>query len=139
MVTDLDEKRALSVVDGRTKDAVDAHFAAIPAESVEVVAMDMWRPYIDAAAKWLPNARVCVDRFHVAWHLGDAVNAVRKQEHRRLRVEGDRTLVGTKYLWLESLASMKPVRRTLLAQLKGPCARTGRAWALRESASRPWD
>jgi transposase len=74
VVTDLDGKRVLSVVDGRTKDAVDAHFAAIPAESreaVEVVAMDMWRPYIDAAAKWLPNASVCFDRFHVARRLGD--------------------------------------------------------------------
>lgn len=39
--------------DGQTRDAVEAHFAAIHAdsrESIEVVAMDMWRPYIDAAA-----------------------------------------------------------------------------------------
>ena len=142
VVTDLDGKRVLSVVDGRTRDAVDAHFSAIPAESraaVEVVAMDMWRPYMDAAAKWLPNARVCFDRFHVARHLGDAVNTVRKQEHRRLRAEGDGTLTGTKYLWLESPASMRPERRTLLSRLKDACARTGRAWALKEAASKLWD
>jgi transposase len=142
VVTDLDGKRVLSVVDGRTKDAVDAHFAAIPAESreaVEVVAMDMWRRYMDAAAKWLPNARVCFDRFHVARHLGEAVNAVRKQEHKRLRAEGDGTLTGTKYLWLESPASMRPERRTLLGKLKDVCTRTGRAWALKEAASRLWD
>jgi transposase len=101
--------------------------------------MDMWRPYMDAAAKWLPNARVCFDRFHVARHLGDAVNTVRKQEHRRLRAEGDGTLTGTKYLWLESPASMRPERRTLLSRLKDACARTGRAWALKEAASKLWD
>jgi transposase len=91
VVTDLDGKRVLSMVDGRTKDVVDAHLSAIPAASraaVEVVAMDMWRPYMDAAAKWLPNARVCFDRFHVARHLGDAVNTERKEEHKRLRAEG---------------------------------------------------
>ena len=142
VVTDLDGRRVLSVVDGRTRDAVDAHFAAIPAESraaIEVVAMDMWRPYMDAAAKWLPDARVCFDRFHVARHLGEAVNTVRKEEHRRLRTEGDGTLTGTKYLWLESPSSMRPERRTLLGKLKDACTRTGRAWALKEAASRLWD
>ena len=58
--------------------------------------MDMWRPYMDAAARWLPNAALCFDRFHVARHLGEAVNRVRMAEHRRLRTEGDRTLVRTK-------------------------------------------
>ncbi len=141
VVTDLDGRRVLSVLDGRTRESVDAHFAALPAsarESVEVVAMDMWRPYMDAAAKWLPNARVCFDRFHIARHLGDAVNTVRKQEHRSLRADGDRTLVGTKYLWLESPGSMRPERRSLLSQLKDVCRRTGRAWALKEMASRLW-
>ncbi len=79
VVTDLDGRRVLSVLDGRIRESVDAHFSALPAsvrESVEVVAMDMWRPYMDAAAKWLPNARVCFDRFHVARHLGDAVHTV---------------------------------------------------------------
>ncbi len=26
--------------------------------------MDMWRPQMNAAATWLPKARVCYDRFH---------------------------------------------------------------------------
>ncbi len=52
---------------------------------------------------------------------------------------GDRTLVGTKYLWLENPASMKPARRTLLSRLKDICTCIGRAWALKEAASRLWD
>jgi hypothetical protein len=127
VVTGLDGRRVLSVLDGRTRDSVDAHFSALPAsqrESVEVVAMDMWNPHMDAAAKWLPCAKMCFDRFHVARHLGDAVNTVRKAEHRRLRAAGDRTLVGTRYLWLESPASMRPERRSLLSQLKDVCTST---------------
>jgi transposase len=99
----------------------------------------MWKPYMDTTAKWLPNARACFDRFHVARHLGDGVNTVRKEEHRRLRAAGDRTLVGTKYLRLESSASMRPERRSLLSQLKDVCTRTGRAWALKEMAAKLWD
>ncbi len=101
--------------------------------------MDMWKPYMDAAENWLPHARVCFDRFHVARHLGDAVNTVRKEEHKRLRAAGDRTLVGTKYLWLESPSSMRPERRSLLSQIKGICTRTDRAWALKEMAAKLWD
>jgi transposase len=142
VVTDLDGRRVLSVLDGRAKESVDAHFSALPEAvraSVEVAAMDMWRPYMDAAARWLPNARVCFDRFHVARHLGDAVNTVRKDEHRRLRAEGDRTLVGTKYLWLENPGSMRPEQRSLLSRLKDVCTRTGRASPLKEMASKLWD
>lgn len=103
VVTDLDRSRVVAVLGGRTKEAVETHFAGVPEASrsaVKVVTMDMWRPSMDAA-KWLPNASVCFDRFHVARHLGDAVNTVRKTEHRALRSEGDRTLTGTKYVWLE--------------------------------------
>jgi len=139
---EVDGRRVLAVLDGRTKESVDEHFSALPArlrDGVEVVAMDMWKPYMDAAEKWLPSAKVCFDRFHVARHLGDAVNTVRKEEHKRLRADGDRTLVGTKYLWLESPASVRPERRSLLSQLTGICIRTGRAWALKEMAAKLWD
>ncbi len=67
------------------------------------------------------------------------MNTVRKQEHRSLPADGDRTLlVGTRYRWLESPGSMRPERRSLLSQFKDVCRRTGRAWALKETASRLW-
>jgi hypothetical protein len=58
---------------------------------------------------------------------------------RWLRTEGDRTLVGMKYVWLESPGSMLPARRSLLSRLKDVYIRTGRAWTLKEAASRLWD
>jgi transposase len=142
VVTDLDQSRVVAVLDGRTTESVDGHFSAVPQASraaVKVVAMDMWRPYMEAAAKWLPSAWVCFDRFHVARHLGDAVNTVRKEEHRALRSAGDRTLTGTKYVWLENPRNMEPKRRAMLSRLRDVCARTGRAWALKELAGKLWD
>lgn len=50
--------------------------------------MDIWLPYMDAAARWLPNAAVCVDRFHVARHPRESVNTVCKEEHRKRRAGG---------------------------------------------------
>ena len=42
-------------------------------------------------------------------------------------------------MWLENPRTMQPKRRTLLSRLKDVCARTGRAWALKELAGKLWD
>ena len=76
--------------------------------------MDMWPAYINA------------------------VNAVRKDEHRELLDEGDNTLAKTKFVWLQKLSKMKQSRRLLLSQLIYSTLRTARAWALKETASKLW-
>ncbi len=64
--------------------------------------MDMWEPYIQATWARLPEEaeKIVLDRFHIMGHLNNAVDTVRKQEHRALMASGDETLKGSKYLWL---------------------------------------
>ena len=40
-------------------------------------------------------------------HMTDAVDRVRRSEHRRLHAEGDDTLKGTKYVWLTSEENLR--------------------------------
>ena len=86
----------------------------------------------------LPNAKIAFDRFHIAKHLGDAVNAVRKDEHRELLSRGDATLAKTKFVWLQKPNRMKRGRRMLLKQLIYSTLHTARAWTLKETASKLW-
>ena len=74
-----------------------AHRAAI-----EAVAMAMWEPYIGSTRAHLPGAeaKIVFDKFHIAQHANQAVDPVRRQEHRALQTEGHDWLVGTKYDWL---------------------------------------
>ena len=46
------------------------------------------------------------DKFHIAKHLGDAVDRVRRQENRELRAQGDDRLVKTKYWWFQNPDNM---------------------------------
>ncbi len=64
--------------------------------------MDMWPAYISATASGLPDGRrkIAFDKFHVAAHLGSAVDKVRRQEHRLLQAASDDSLVSSRYLWL---------------------------------------
>ena len=69
---------------------------------IETVAMDMWAAYISATVSGLPDGdrKLAFDKFHVAAHLGGAVDEVRREEHRMLQGRGDERLAGTRYLWL---------------------------------------
>ena len=76
--------------------------------AIESISMDMWPAYINAALEVMLGAdkMICSDRFHVAKHLGEAVDKVRRQKNRTLMSEGIKDLVGTKYHWLNNSANM---------------------------------
>ena len=102
--------------------------------------MDMWGPYIESTREHIPEAdtKIAFDKFHVAQHLGNAVDKVRRDEHRALRGDGDEQLKKTKYLWLrnpddfttESWKRFEPLRHSSL--------KTARAWAIKEFAMTLW-
>jgi transposase len=54
---------------------------------ITTVCTDIWDGYITAVEELLPDARIVIDRFHVARDYRDAVDALRKQEVRRLKQE----------------------------------------------------
>ena len=136
VVTKIDNSSVIAVMDGRTEESLGSFLGAMDEPhraAIQVAAMDMWPAYINAVTRHLPNAKIAFDRFHIAKHLGDAVNAVRKDEHRELLDEGDNTLAKTKFVWLQKPSKMKRSRRLLLSQLIYSTLRTARAWALKET------
>ena len=48
--------------------------------------------YMSAARQCVPQADIVHDKFHVSKYLGEAVDALRKQEHRRLSQAGSSPL-----------------------------------------------
>ena len=71
-------------------------------ENIEAVAMDMWQTFEKSVLKNVPEADIVHDRFHISKHLNEAVDKVRRQEHKALKKEGDETLTGTRYWWLRN-------------------------------------
>ena len=135
MLTDLDGRRVLDVVEGRTEEAADQLWRSMPAEqlaNVKAVAMDMWTAYMNSAAKHVPQADVVHDKFHVAKHLNDAVDQVRRGENKAIKKEGDERLVGTKQLWLYRADNLPEGRVSQFETLKNTELKTARAWAIKE-------
>jgi transposase len=146
VVTDIARARVLEVADGRGEDALRRFFAGLSEHqlaSLRAVAMDMWRPYIKVTREFVPGAewKIAFDRFHVARHISNAVNDVRKREHRELRARGDDRLLRTKYLWLmggERRRLLPQDRREQFDELRSSTLKVARAWAIKETATQLW-
>ncbi|MBK8478801.1 MAG: transposase, partial [Opitutaceae bacterium] len=98
LMTDLKNRRVLEVVPGRSTTDAIALLETLPADQRQAVvaaAMDMGANPAAATKKACPQAAIVHDRFHVSMHLNEAVDKVRRQEHRRLLEEGDTSLTGT--------------------------------------------
>jgi transposase len=143
LVCDLDRGTAESIADDRKKASLDAYYQSLSKEQlagIQAVAMDMWGPFIASTVAHVPDGRskIVFDRFHVMKQMSEAVDAVRKAEHRRLRAEGDETLKGTKYLWPYSKENLPESERDRFAALRALHLKTGRAWAIKESLRELW-
>jgi transposase len=143
LVCDLDRGTVEFIADDRKKASLDAYYESLSKEQlagIEAVAMDMWGPFIASTVAHVPSGRskIVFDRFHIMKHVSEAVDAVRKAEHRRLRGEGDETLKGTKYLWLYAKENLPEWERDRFAALRALHLKTGRAWAIKESLRALW-
>lgn len=144
VVTDQVIGNALYVADGRGRASLDGFWAALaPAQlaAIESVTMDMHQPYIQSTLSHLPDAerKIAFDKFHVARQLGDGLDRVRRQENKDLRLWGDQSLTGTKYLWLRNPANMTAQMWQQFEVLRESTLRTARAWALREAGMSLWN
>lgn len=142
-VNDLDAGVVLYVADDRKQESLDAFYEELgPAAcaGLEAVVMDMWPAYITSTREHLPDAdrKIVFDKFHVAKHLGDAVDRVRRQENRELRAEGDDRLVKTKYHWLQNPDRMSTRQWREFAPLRRSQLKVARAWAIKEAAMVLW-
>jgi transposase len=139
LVNDLQRSRVLYVAEDRTQASLNGFWETLSDEqlaSIQAVAMDMWDPYIASVRENLPGAdsKIVFDKFHIAKHLGEAVDRVRRRENKTLRAAGDDRLTGTRYDWLRHPARMETKDRQEFAALRDSNLKTARAWALKEAA-----
>ena len=143
VVTDFITGHVIDTTDDRKRESLDAVYSKLAPEqlaAIQAVAMDMHKPYIASTRTHVPDAerKICFDRFHVSKHIGDALDQVRRQEHRELRALGNPVLTGTKHLWLQRHQHLDDTQRGVLDILKRSKLRTARAWAMKEFATTLW-
>ena len=143
LVCDLDRATVEYVGEGRREESLGAYFKAFGTErcaEIEAISLDMWPAFINACREGVPGAddKMVFDRFHIMRHIVEAVDKVRKQEHKALMNEGNNTLVNSKYLWLTNPSNMTDQAKVRFKELQSSELKTGRAWALKEVLRELW-
>jgi len=125
------------VGEGRQQESLDAFWESLQPEQlagVQAVAMDMWQPYVQSTLAHVPGAasKIVHDPFHLVKYMNEAVNEVRKSEHRRLQALGDDILKSTRQLWLYGMENVPDKHAQRFEEIKELNLETSRAWAIKE-------
>jgi len=85
VVNDLMRGRVLYVAEDRKQESLDGFWGTLTdaqREGIEAVAMDMWDPYVTSVREHVADAdnKIVFHKFHVAQHLSQAVDDVRRKQ-----------------------------------------------------------
>jgi transposase len=135
VVTDLQARKVVWVGEGRKSRNLARFFKALPETTrgrIEVVAIDMWKAYRKSVEKWLPNAEVVFDKFHVVAHLSKALDEVRKNEARRLDKDDSKILKRKRWVLLKGAENLSPEQQGTLKDLMDANENLQKAYLLKE-------
>jgi transposase len=91
VVSDLDRRCVIEVLDGRDRCTVERWLCALPADvrgGIEVVSIDPYDAYRCAIRAALPHARIVCDHFHPVRGANTALDAVRRDRQREAKARG---------------------------------------------------
>lgn len=142
VVYDLERRVLLWVGEDRTEEAVRPFFTQAMGkrrcQTLRVVCMDMWAPYVKLVGEHAVNAQILFDRFHMVKHLSEAVDEARRELWRQLTSKERVTFKGTRWLLLKNpwnLNDQQQERLSTLVRWNSPLVR---AWYLKESFQLFW-
>ncbi len=88
VVSDLDRRCVIEMLDGRDRRTIERWLSAMPADvraGIEVVSIDPYDAYRYAIRAALPHARIVCDHFHLVRGANAALDAVRRDRQREAK------------------------------------------------------
>ncbi len=131
LVTDMEQRRLLFGIEGRGHDTLRAFKEDLEAhngkaDQIQEACIDMSPAFIKGLGEHFPEAHITFDRFHVMKLMGDALDAVRREEA-KTRPE----LKRSRYWWLKNPENLKAEQRERLKELKAQNLDTALAYQMK--------
>lgn len=143
MLFDLDNSTVEAISEGNNTESAKACFSQLSGDqiqAVEAIAMDMSAAYVKATKASIPMAekKIVHDIFHVMKLANEAVDKVRRGEHRERCKTGDNRLAKTKYIWLTGQENLSEKQQAKFDAIFTQRLKTGKAWAYKEMLRDLW-
>ena len=101
VIKDVENKSVIDILRKRNKDMVISYLSKLQdIDKIELVAMDMWRPYKDAVNIVAPHAKIIIDKFHVVKLANEALEKIRKANRQNVSAKERRQLMRDRYVLL---------------------------------------
>ncbi len=101
VISNLHNNTAVNLLPNRNKKTIATYLSNLKdRDTVQYVAMDMWRPYREAVNEVIPDAKVVVDKFHVVRMANVAMESVRKSLRTELSTKQRRGLMHDRFVLL---------------------------------------
>ena len=132
IVFDSEASAVLDLARGRTqKDTeylLESTFNQSQLEKMEVVSMDMWKAYINAVSRKMPQAKIAHDKFHLVKYLTDMIDKVRRKE-----VKEQELLRKSRWTLLKNYQNHTEKQRLQWEAILNTNLETAKAWRVRET------
>ena len=140
---DIGITRLLWVGRERTIESFQGFFTTIGEEltsKIVFICSDMWEPYLKVVREKCSDALHILDRFHIVAKMNKALDEVRAEESRRMRIEGRAPILKkSRWLLLKREENLAEEQRFRLRDLLRYNLKTVRAYLLKEVFQQLWD
>jgi transposase len=140
IITNVKENTLIDILADREKTTIQRYLQLMPDRSrIEVVTMDMWKPYRDAVRVILPDADVVVDKFHVVKMANYSVDQMRKELREGMDEKARKQLMRDRRLLFKRKAKLTPMQELTLETWLGNMPRLKAAYDAKEAFYDLWD
>jgi transposase len=106
---------------------------------LQYVCSDMWKPYLKVIKKKAGSAIHILDRFHIVARIHKAIDAVRAEEHRKLKKDGyEEVLKNSRWCLLKRKENLTEKQEIKLKELLSYNLKSVRAYLLKEDLDGLW-
>lgn len=109
------------------------YFSKKDTSKVEFLISDLWKPYRDLCRTCFKKAKHIADKYHVIRQAGWAMEAVRKEEQKKLNKESRRRFKHTAHLLRKPRKKLKEEEKILVSQILSTSPKLEKAYNLKES------
>ncbi len=125
VITDIDGKRVIEVLENRLKETLVAYLSTLPAsvrKSIRYVSIDMWEGYYQAVVEALPKrVKIVIDRFHVMKNLTGALTKCRREIQRGMSKESRDELKGLRWILVKNECNLDKEEKVKLKDMYKKC------------------
>jgi transposase len=143
VVSNLETGEPLWFGQERKKETLDEffekHTSAFQRSVIRAACVDMWEPFRQSLAQWVPKCQIIYDKFHILQHAAAAVDEVRRAEFFRKGGQAREIVKGKRWLLLSSWVNLDRGKKRQLNQLFALNRRVMKAYLLKESLARLWN